>query len=300
MQLFTDREQAPKARTKTVMDRREERAIAAAIRGLYAQDAFGIDFPSTCPDGAGFDGTDAHTFEGALLGAVPEMDGWLERAVIPYDGDEPIAPTGAILDAIEWLAMHVGKPLKGNWHKYYDHHHLSWSRDEGQKEFREAINAVLGRNGLAYEMDPSCRILRVVEGPDAKLLAQARFKTGDQALDGLLETARRRFFDRDQDAGQRAIEALWDGFERLKTQDDPSNKKKSVEAMIAIVAQSDEAKQMINMEMRALTDIGNTWRIRHHEVGKTELGEGTHMRDYLFLRMFSVIRFLLGPRGMLL
>lgn len=300
MQLFTDREMGPKARTETVVDRRVERAFAAVVHGFFSKDAFGIDFPSICPDGRGADGTDERAFEGALAGAVSEMDGWMNRALSSSASEEPFASTGAILDTLEWLNAHVGKPVEGVWHSYFEHHHLSWDRDEGQKEFRDAVNAVFSRNGLAYEMDQSGRVQRIVEGPDAELLARARFTTGDQSLDELLETAQRRFFDRDDDAGQRAIEALWDSFERLKTLEDPSNKKKSAEAMISMATPSDHAKAMIEAEMKALTEIGNTWRIRHHEVGKTELGEGNHLRDYLFLRMFSVIRFLLGTRGMLL
>ena len=300
MQLFTDREQGSKARTETVVDHRVERALAATVKGFYSKEAFGIDFPSTCPDDAGFDGTDVPTFEAALLGAVPEMDGWMMRAISSSGATQPLASTGAILDALEWLAAHVGKPIKGNWHGYFQHYHLSWDRKEGRQEFQAEVNAILSRNGLAYEMNLEGQIQRIVEGPDAKFLAAATFRSGDRSLDGLLEIARRRFFDRDQDAGQRAIEALWDAFERLKSLEDPTNKKKSVEVMISTVTQSDEAKKMIDLEMKTLTEIGNTWRIRHHEVGKTELGDGTNMRDYLFLRMFSLIRFLLGPRGMIL
>jgi len=148
-------------------------------------------------------------------------------------------------------------------------------------------------------MDENGQIHRVVEGPAAELLARARFKTGDGATDQLLEVTRRRFFDRDQDAGQRSIEALWDAFERIKTLEDHTNKRRSAEQIISKAARSEGARALIEKEMIELTAIGNTWRIRHHEVGKTELGDDPDLRDYLFLRMFDLIRLLLSPRQLI-
>lgn len=269
------------------------------VRGFYSNEAFGIDFPSTCPDGAGFDGTDVQAFQAALLGAVPEMEGWIEQATALGTDAQALVSTGAILDALEWLAAHVGESRQGIWHGYFRHHHLTWDRDIGRQNFCDAVNAVFSRNGLAYEMATNGQIQRVVNGPSAEAIARARFTTGDNSLDELLEVARRRFFDRDPDAGQRSIEALWDAFERIKTVEDPTDKRKSAEEIISKVVHSKNARALIETEMLALTEIGNTWRIRHHEVGKTELRHDPVLRDYLFLRMFDLIRLLLNPRRML-
>jgi len=46
--------------------------------------------------------------------------------------------------------------------------------------------------------------------------------------------------------------------------------------------------------MKALTTIGNQWRIRHHETDKFDLGEGRKLRDYFFLRMFALLQHLLS------
>lgn len=69
--------------------------------------------------------------------------------------------------------------------------------------------------------------------------------------------------------------------------------------MIEKVARSESARALIEEEMITLTNIGNTWRIRHHEVGKAEFGEDPALRDYLSLRLFSLISLLLKPRQML-
>ena len=296
LELFTDREQGHKPRTQTIIDRRVERALAAMIRGYFSQLAFGIDFPSTCPDGAGYDGTDERSFEAALIGVVPEMEGWLERAVSQGAESEASVPTGALLDAIEWLGAHVGEVKQGVWHDYFRHHHISWDRASGQYAFRNDINGLFARNGLAYFMGENGEVQRVVDGATADILARANFKTGDVSTDQLLEVARRQFFDRDSDSGQHAIEKLWDAFERIKTLAAPTDKKRSAEALISQAAKSASAGDLIREEMVALTKIGNSWRIRHHEVGKTELGDDTELRDYLFLRMFDLIRLLLRAR----
>jgi len=296
LDLFTDREQGRKPRTLAVINRRVERALAAMIRGYFNQDAFGIDFPSTCPDGAGYDGTDELAFEAALIGVVPEMEGWLDRAVAQGTDDEASISTGAILDAIEWLTAHVGEAKQGFWHSYFRHHHITWDRASGQLAFRNDVNGLFARNGLAYLMGDDGNIQRVVEGATADILARARFKTGEASTDDLLEVARRQFFDRDPDAGQHAIEKLWDAFERIKTLADPTDKKRSADVLLSKAAKSAAADDLIRAEMMALTSIGNNWRIRHHEVGKTELGDDSELRDYLFLRMFDLIRLLLRAR----
>ncbi len=58
--------------------------------------------------------------------------------------------TLAILDLIEFSWRTIGKPIKGNYHGFFDHHHLSFDIDAGRDEFREAVNRIFRRNGLAY------------------------------------------------------------------------------------------------------------------------------------------------------
>lgn len=46
---------------------------------------------------------------------------------------------------------------------------------------------------------------------------------------------------------------------------------------------------LFEAEMLTLTNIGNKWRIRHHETNKHDLGTDRRLRDYLFLRMFTLL-----------
>jgi hypothetical protein len=84
------------------------------------------------------------------------------------------------------------------------------------------------------------------------------------------------------------LEKLWDAFERIKTILDQA-KRKAAEALVE--AATDGATpmetEMLPSEMKALTDIGNDFRIRHHETGASELT--TASSDELFVRMYALL-----------
>ncbi|NNU79890.1 hypothetical protein HMH01_05490 [Halovulum dunhuangense] len=285
-----------KVRRFIELDLDTQRAISALIDRLKATNAFGIDFPATCNDSGTPCGTDEALFDASLYGMVPDLKDWksqLQEHWHRADEDRTLPSIGVVFDALEWCAQHVGKPASRGWHDYYKHDHLRWDRATGLEDYISEVNAIFGRKGIAYEMRTDGRIYRLVDAPAAEILGRARFQTGDRATDDLLETARTRFFDRDPSAGQDAIEKLWDAFERVKTLELHTNKKFSVEQLIERVASSPEHAAMLDAEMKALTDIGNEWRIRHHEIGKTDLGENRQLKDYLFLRLFSLLYCLL-------
>ncbi|MGC1504054.1 MAG: hypothetical protein WA782_07910 [Sulfitobacter sp.] len=298
-QLYSDRANGPRPRTETEISAAVEAALQSLVQSYQDRDFFGIDFPAICPDNGRPFGTSEDMLEAARVGMVPEMAQWW-RKVTDNRSIEPSIPTMAILDALEWHAKHAGEPKEGDYHSFFQHYHKSWDRVIGLAAFRSAVNEVLARNGLAYEMGTDGFISRILEGPVADQLRLTHFDSGDPETDRLLELARTRFFDRDPDAAQRSIEALWDAFERLKTHIDPTNKKSSAQALIIAVAQSSEEQALFEAEMLTLTGIGNMWRIRHHETNKHDLGTDRRLRDYLFLRMFTLLhRIIPGRKAML-
>jgi hypothetical protein len=52
-------------------------------------------------------------------------------------------------------------------------------------------------------------------------------------------------------------------------------------------------RELLENEARLLTDIGNSFMIRHTEVNKTPIADEAHV-DFLFHRLFAVIRLLLN------
>lgn len=116
-----------------------------------------------------------------------------------------------------------------------------------------------------------------------ELLFENKANTTDQSLNELIEEAKDRFSKNDR---QIALEKIWDGFERIKTYYHEKDKKTSAEKLLSLAAK-DFDFEFLNDEFKKLTDIGNGFRIRHHEKGKKELSN-EHI-NYLFFRMLSLI-----------
>lgn len=87
-----------------------------------------------------------------------------------------------------------------------------------------------------------------------------------------------------------AAEKLWDAFERLKTYYSPTlDKKKSVIRIISDMSNENESfLKLFNKEFQELTDIGNEYRIRHHETTKINIEDDRHY-DYFYKRCLSLI-----------
>lgn len=108
--------------------------------------------------------------------------------------------------------------------------------------------------------------------------------TKDEELNKLIGEAKERFFN----SGDRqiAIEKLWDAFERLKTFYYP-DKKHSTDVLINKLA-IDLQREIFDNEFDALTKIGNSYRIRHHETDKKPISVENQVK-YLFFRMLALI-----------
>jgi hypothetical protein len=206
-------------------------------------------------------------------------------------------PPGNIFDMLEFCADSVGEPIEGGYHSYLEHTHLSWDREAGLARFVTDVNAVFARNGVAYEMTPEGLIRRLLPGPLAATLTQTLFATGDAETDRLLEVARRRILSPKMEDRQDALEKLWDAFERIKTLEPGADKKSKATALLDRVASAGSAlRQMLDDEAKALTEIGNTFRIRHSETTQELLNDPAQV-DYLIGRMFAFVRWVLHATG---
>lgn len=87
-----------------------------------------------------------------------------------------------------------------------------------------------------------------------------------------------------------AVEKLWDAFERLKTYYSPTlDKKKSVSRIIGDMSgQKAPFIEIFNKEFNELTQIGNDFRIRHHETTKINIEDDRHY-EYFYKRCLSLI-----------
>ena len=91
---------------------------------------------------------------------------------------------------------------------------------------------------------------------------------------------------------QESLKKLWGAWERLKTVEQPGNKKVSARALLDRAADEPRFRDVVEQDARALTDIGNHFTIRHSETDKAQLQRNEHV-DYLFHRLFALLRLLL-------
>jgi len=123
-------------------------------------------------------------------------------------------------------------------------------------------------------------------------LQQLLTKSWDTDLDRLIAEAVTKFRDPAPTVRREALEKIWDAFERLKTILDPADKKRSVTRLITGASGSIPFRGVLDTEAIALTDIGNTYQIRHHELSKHPLDEATQI-DYLFQRCAATVHLFL-------
>jgi hypothetical protein len=139
-------------------------------------------------------------------------------------------------------------------------------------------------------------IVRLAPAVLRESLMTAMFVTGDSELDTLLETARARYVDPDLNSRRESLEKLWDAWERLKTLELGRDKQESVNNLLNRAATEPTFRATLETEAQELTRIGNTFRIRHSETSQIHLQLSEHV-DYLFHRMFALIRLLLRTTG---
>jgi hypothetical protein len=285
---FSDRELGQKPRTVEKIPEKVWGGIAAAIRARLSDGSFGNSFPEECPDGAGIYGCDENMFMEALAAEMPED-------ILPlHSGHLP--STLSILDLIEFCHRHVARPVQGGYHQFFKHHHLTFEPEDGQDRYRQDINRIFSRNGMAYKLKNNGQIMRLAPPVLEDLLIPMIFQTGDSDLNSLLESARSKFLSPDPTVRRESLEKLWDAWERIKTIEPGADKKASMSAMLEKISPEINFRERLDKEALELTSIGNNFRIRHSETNQTPLQLSEHV-DYLFHRMFSLVHLMLKVTG---
>lgn len=287
-QYFSDREQGPRARTEETISPVTWGGIAATIESLVADGSFGESFPDTCSDGGAVVGTDWRRWYGVMRAEAADIE-W------PFSASE-VPATMKILDLVEFCHLHVSKPTQGVYHSFFKHHHLSFDRDAGQSEFRNRMNRLFSRNGLAFQLGDEGKIIRLAPTVLREQLQAAEFQTGDATLDAMLGSARTKFLNPNPDVRREALERLWDAWERIKTIEPGKDKKAQATAILDKAASEPNFRALLEREAMELTSVGNDFLIRHSETNRTAIQSNAHV-DYLFHRLFSLVWMLVTTRS---
>lgn len=291
---FTDREFGARPRIEEEINQRAWSGLVVIINSRFDDGSFGYLYPEKCKDDVesgvigNVCGFDSNSFSLALASEIPEIS-------LPFDAKK-VQPTPAVLDFLEFCHRAIGKPEKLDHHPYYRHYHLNFQSEEGKTAFREDINRVFSRNGIAYEFNSDGLIVRLAPEGLKDILMPAVFRTRDPVLNSLLEAARTKYLNRNPIVRQEALEKLWDAWERLKTIEQGMDKKASITALLNKAAPESNFRETLNMEAKELTRIGNNFRIRHSEISQVPLEFNEHV-DYLFHRLFSLIFLFLRTTG---
>lgn len=303
MEYFSDRENGPKARVNETISPQVWGGVVAVIQSATTSGAFGNAFPYNCPDGCGPVGSNEATLARILRAEIPEIE-WPLSDTKEVEQDffstspKPYVPeTAVILDLIEFCHWNIAKPIQDSFHSFFGHYHLSFDVPSGQSEFRSAINRIFSRNGVAYELVSNGQVQRLAPPILRESLARGEFASGDMQLDRMLEEARVRFLSPKLDERKIALERLWDCWERIKSSEDPNNKRLSVAKLLEQASSEVGFRNSLEKEAHELTEIGNTFHIRHSEVTQQPLSNEHHI-DYLFHRMYSMVTLLLHRRGL--
>lgn len=110
----------------------------------------------------------------------------------------------------------------------------------------------------------------------------------DFTLRELIIEAEENYKKQDIGSKQRALEKIWDAFEKLRTYYN-EDKKKSVSKIIKIISEGDiQLEDKLNSEFLELGYIGNNYQIRHFETGKIPITD-IRLKEYWYTRCLALI-----------
>lgn len=149
-------------------------------------------------------------------------------------------------------------------------------------QFRNEINAIFKLNNINVEL----RNGEVHSTSNKAIGLDYSTNINEAGLEELIRTAEDLY---NKGEYSYAVEKIWDAFERIKTYYPTLDKKKSAEKIINDISYGNEhIKKMFDNEFKVLTDTGNSYRIRHHEINKIDISKELHYK-YFYKRCLALI-----------
>lgn len=149
-------------------------------------------------------------------------------------------------------------------------------------DYADKINSLFKWNSIPYKIVD----VYLESTFDIEITADAIDHVQETGVKELLQEAVRYYGDNKKEL---AVEKLWDAFERLKTYYPELKKDKSTEKIIQNMSGDNQMfYKMYEEEFRALRDIGNNFRIRHHETNRTDIVDDRQY-EYFYKRCLSLV-----------
>ena len=252
-------------------------------------------YPEECADGYGCCGLDWTKFNTALKFEIPSLyrnsNGYIEKPSKNWRGELEEYDQYALLDYIEFMAQNCKDVEVGSFHSYFGHHHLQCKQTRWIcTAFKSEINDIFTKTGLLYKLTDDKIIERIVENsPLTPDIETSISQVQERGVRELLQEAIALYKQPYPGSCRNAVEKIWDALERLKTYYTTMDKKASASQIVNDIADGQaNFVELFDEEFKALTKIGNNYRIRHHETDKIDITDDRHF-DYFFNRCLSLI-----------
>jgi hypothetical protein len=241
-------------------------------------------FPSECPDNSQINcGIDLRKFSNRMSSKILSLhfddNGVIEKPTIHnYKSNHD---QYGLLDLIEFIANNCRDIKELDYHKFFNHHHLkTLDSRKVANVFQKDINDIFQDYRLLYKLtnqknknlNLNLEIVRLSEyGTISQEIISKIELVKEKGLRYLLNTAVTKFKLPKPEDRKHAVEKLWDAFERLKTELN-SNKNNSATKLIkAMSGGNSNFEKLFITEFKTLSDIGNNYTIRHHEIDKINI-----------------------------
>lgn len=254
----------------------------------------GEKFPDYCQDGNGVCGTDVQQLYSVLKYRIPDLyrnDYSYGTSLVPSELDD--YNQYALLDYIEYIAQNMNTVVRGSYHDFFKHYHLTFNDTPADFErFRKEINDIFTMTRLQYRLSDNKQIERITD-IDALVeeMKQISYKLPEQGVRDIIFEAIDLYKSTKPSNHHLATEKIWDALERLKTIfiSTGIDKKASIGQLLDKMSKGDTNYRILfEAEFKELTNIGNHYRIRHHETDKIDITDDKYF-DYFFNRCLSLI-----------
>jgi hypothetical protein len=279
---FSEREGHVVPRSREDLSEEFWRGVVALMRRLLNDGSLAERFPEPCFEAPFPVDADRDAIGFALQAEVPGFPWPLDPETKPDDL--------TVLDGLEFFARHVSTVTRRVHHSYGRHDHFTdFDRAQGIELLTRDVNRMLRRCGHPYELiqaDGEIEVRRI-GSVVLEVELQGELRSGEEELDRLIAVAVSEFHDPDPDVRRQALEHLWDAWERLKTIRD-ADKRVGIARLLEASVGSEQLRERMNVEGQELTDIGNSFRIRHSEIDRHPISSALDI-DYLFHRMYALL-----------
>lgn len=300
MNLYSARHLGSKPRINEEITPVIWKGIVNLLEKMEQRNYFAEEYPDGCPDNPSIVcGVDSQKLNDELQ--LFTGLSWKLKTTHQDDNDWMSSPIDwnpnkyQAFDVIEFLYLKTSTPVQtGQYHRYHEHYHLTFQQDNVAKnDFSKALNDLFSATGMIYEFDQTTGQVKTILGEETKQLIHSALNQRmlDSEYYEMLHDACGKISSSRLEVSYQALEKLWDAFERLKCYFDPQNqkeKKQSIQQIVGLFAENILFQQEVNDEMNKLTDLGNSFRIRHSETYQSTLNNHRQI-NYLFKRCLAMI-----------